>query len=545
MCNIMCGTTTFTLPRGVETFYVISGSLAHIQRFIYDTTSKGALKNLRGRSFYLTLLTRAICDKLLRELNITHDAILYNSGGTFCIISPYVEDIENRLAAVVKDIRQSVSQMVGDDIVNICSVKASRAELEGQCSKVFDRLFKMKHRSKYNQYGGEGNHSAIFQPSNMHSGRSYDGICTALRDAEAILVSPKPLSLSNDVTCEDMGRLGSYFYFGKLHRLSNVTTSGAYLLLINDTPAPQRCQLPTYREFIAGSGTRANSFEDLFAGEESSHTQLAVMRMDVDNLGMLLRSSMARKHTALQDYAAFSHKLDSYFKGEVDAMWKRGYAESTVIIYAGGDDLFIVGEWERMLSFMSDIRREFKNYFGDAAAMSVSAGILFTAVKFPIIRAAELCGDEEGRAKSFAFDGKEKDAISLFETPLRWDCEYRWVMKYRDELVELARGGDIDRAFIQYILQLNENITFEQGRITPIKYVWQSAYDISRMAERRGKRGNNDAGVGFMKSCVADLMSGKTLRGKGVVTPYHTLQLIIIAARLAEMTLWKINDKKI
>ena len=147
----MCNTTTFALHQGVETFYVISGSLAHIQRFIYDTTSKGALKNLRGRSFYLTLLTRAICDKLLRELNITHDAILYNSGGTFCIISPYVEDIEKRLAAVVKDIRQSVSQMVGDDIVNICTIKATRKELDEQCSKVFDRLFKMKHRSKYNQ----------------------------------------------------------------------------------------------------------------------------------------------------------------------------------------------------------------------------------------------------------------------------------------------------------------------------------------------------------------------------------------------------------
>ena len=65
------------------------------------------------------------------------------------------------------------------------------------------------------------------------------------------------------------------------------------------------------------------------------------------------------------------------------------------------------------------------------------------------------------------------------------------------------------------------------------------------MAERRSKKGDNDAGVSFMKSCVADVMSGKTLRGNGVVTPYHTLQLIIIAARLAEMTLWKNNDKKI
>ena len=542
----MCNTTTFTLPCEVKTFYVISGSLAHIQRFIYDTTSKGALKNLRGRSFYLTLLTRAICDRLLRELNITHDALLYNSGGTFCIIAPYVDGVEERLADVIKEIRKSVSQMVGDDIVNICTIEAKRAELDEQCVKVFERLFKMKHRSKYNQYGGEGNHSVIFEPRSQSGNRSYDGICASLRDAEAILVSPTELlNLSGSVTCEDMGCLGSYFYFGKVNELSKVTTSGAYLLLINDAPAPQRCVLPTYREFIAGSGTKANSFEELFDGKESSHTQLAVMRMDVDNLGILLRSAMARKGTALQDYAAFSHKLDSYFKGQVDVLWKTKYAESTVIIYAGGDDLFIVGEWEQMLEFMGEIRQGFKKDFNDNASMSVSAGVVFTAVKFPIIRAAELGGDEEGRAKSFEFCGKEKNAISIFETPLRWDCEYNWVMEYKDELVGLVKGGSIERAFIQYILQLNENITFVDGKITPIKYVWQSAYDISRMAERRSKKGDNDDGVSFMKSCVADVMSGKTLRGNVVETPYHTLQLIIIAARLAEMTLWKNNDKKI
>jgi hypothetical protein len=56
------------------------------------------------------------------------------------------------------------------------------------------------------------------------------------------------------------------------------------------------------------------------------------------------------------------------------------------------------------------------------------------------------------------------------------------------------------------------------------------------MAKRKGGEGEK-----FIKRCIADLMSGRTLDGKPIVSPYHSLQLITIAARLAEMKQWKIN----
>jgi CRISPR-associated protein Cas10/Csm1 subtype III-A len=138
-----------------------------------------------------------------------------------------------------------------------------------------------------------------------------------------------------------MSQLGTYFYMGNVHKLSQVVANDAYLLIINNEPEPLDCKLPVYRDYIAGNGTRANSFEDLFVNEDSSHKQLAVLRMDVDNLGSLLRSMMAQPN-ALEAYSIFSHKLDAFFKGRINEMWNVKYSDSTVIIYAGGDDLFIV-----------------------------------------------------------------------------------------------------------------------------------------------------------------------------------------------------------
>lgn len=42
--------------RDRESFKLISGDISGIQQFIYTIPSKGALKSLRGRSFYLEIL---------------------------------------------------------------------------------------------------------------------------------------------------------------------------------------------------------------------------------------------------------------------------------------------------------------------------------------------------------------------------------------------------------------------------------------------------------------------------------------------------------
>lgn len=529
--------TTFSgyaLPADSDKFVVISGSLSHIQRFIYDTTSQGALKNLRGRSFYLSLLARAISDSLLNGLNLSHMSVLYNSGGTFCIIAPSSPGKTEEVNGLIKKIKAYVADLLHYDMVNISIIEVTRNELECDCQEVFGKLFSKRHRTKFSPYGADADYEYLFGVASPHKFATYENIGAKLSDITAILASHKQLKLK-DALSVDFEQLGVHYYLGNTEELAKATCGDGYLLLINDEKEPANCSIPIYREFIAGNGTRANSFESLFASEASSHERLAVLRMDVDNLGALLRSSM-NKSNALSEYAKFSRQLDTYFKQEVNKMWQAKYYDSTVIIYAGGDDLFVVGEWENTLALMHDINSKFKLFFS-SESMSLSGGISFVRPKYPIIRAAEMSADEETIAKSFEFNGEQKNAISLFRTPLRWEYEYKWIMEYQDTLLTLIKYDYIDKSFVQHILRVGENIKYVNGKVEPIRYIWLAAYDLSRMAKRKGGEGER-----FIKRCIADIMSGRTLDGKPIISPYHSLQLITIAARLVEMKLWK-TDK--
>ena len=168
--------TTFSgykLPSNIDKFIVIGGSLSHIQRFIYDTTSQGALKNLRGRSFYLSLLARAVCDSLLHRLNLQQDAVLYNSGGTFCIIAPYVAGRVEEVKGFIKEIKTYVADLLHSDMVNISVSEAERNELEKDCQKVFDKLFSKRHRAKFTPFGADANYERLFSVASPHKSATY------------------------------------------------------------------------------------------------------------------------------------------------------------------------------------------------------------------------------------------------------------------------------------------------------------------------------------------------------------------------------------
>lgn len=523
----------YSLPANSNKFAVISGSLSHIQRFIYDTSSQGALKNLRGRSFYLSLLARAIADSILNRLNLSQESVLYNSGGTFCIIAPSAHGKIDEVNSLIKSIKTSVANLMHSDMVNISVIEVNRYELECDCQTVFDRLFSKRHRDKFSPHGNNENYESLFTANLPYKSASYEDIGSKLSDITAIFASHQKMQFKNALEVK-FEQLGVYYYLGRTEEFAKGDNGEGYLLLINDEQAPANCDITVYREYIAGNGTRANSFENLFVSEASSHERLAVLRMDVDNLGALLRLSMNNRD-ALSEYAKFSQQLDAYFKQEINKMWQEKYSGTTVIIYAGGDDLFIVGEWENALAFMREINMKFKHFFSDKS-MSLSGGVSFVRQKYPIIRAAEMSAEEETIAKSFEFNGTQKNAISLFQTPLRWEFEYKWIMEYQDALLTLINYDYIDKSFIQHIMRIGENVRYVNGKIEPIRYIWLAAYDLSRMAKRKGGEGEK-----FIKRCIADMMSGRTLDGKPIVSPYHSLQLITIAARLVEMKLWKIN----
>ena len=67
---------------------LIKGDLSGIQDFIYNITSSQASKNLKGRSFYINLLSKSILVYLYEKLGIHEQHTIYATAGNFLLAVP-------------------------------------------------------------------------------------------------------------------------------------------------------------------------------------------------------------------------------------------------------------------------------------------------------------------------------------------------------------------------------------------------------------------------------------------------------------------------
>lgn len=66
---------------------LVGGDLSGVQDFLYTITNKGATSALRGRSFYLQLLTEALARHVLRALGLPVTCLIYAGGGNFFLFA--------------------------------------------------------------------------------------------------------------------------------------------------------------------------------------------------------------------------------------------------------------------------------------------------------------------------------------------------------------------------------------------------------------------------------------------------------------------------
>lgn len=76
---------------------LVAIDISGIQSFIYNISSKGAAKALKGRSFYLQLLMDTIINEILYNLGYYRSNVLYSSGGKAYLLLPNIEEVSKGL----------------------------------------------------------------------------------------------------------------------------------------------------------------------------------------------------------------------------------------------------------------------------------------------------------------------------------------------------------------------------------------------------------------------------------------------------------------
>jgi len=246
---------------------------------------------------------------------------------------------------------------------------------------------------------------------------------------------------------------------------------------------------------------------------------LAVLRMDVDNLGDIFRNGLEKP--PFSRIVQLSNMLDFFFSGYLNQLkglrWDihSGVNEHTgeqleaciQIIYAGGDDLCIVGKWHVMPDVAFWIRERFAEFTGHNPSITGSAGIALFGAKYPLFKVADRAGEAEDKAKSYrrclrkTKTAVEKDALCFLDNPLGWDDFqtvrqlarnfYEWITTGK---TENGRTVKLPRGFLQLIQELFFEFSggagisdLSAGSIEANRYGrwrWLAAYRLSRMADR-------------------------------------------------------------
>lgn len=562
-----------------QPFLLVGADFSGIQSYIYTIIPKRAAKSLKGRSFYLRLLSDSIVRYLLKELELYSANVVYNSGGCFYMLAPNSKEAVNSIANATKKIEKALFKELGTSLyVALDYVELSRNAMlcaNGEyLQDAWKNLFLVRDKKKNHKFSSllKEEYASFFDTGTQREVYKKDSITgeeflpgeksvtikegdseltlrpitalqidlgTKLRDTDTIIVTEKRLNTKiTNATPLDLGF--TYYLVNIVNELPGIYTEltalgeKATIIRLNETGDYSLKNI--YKiEFYGGNevGIPTGTYEEMSEGE--NFNRLGVLRMDVDNLGTIFQSGIPKEKASLARYAALSRSFDYFFSGYLNTIWANYKPQQSQIIYSGGDDLFIVGRWDTAINLAEKIRNDFKRYTCYNDRFSLSGGIAIVPPKLPLMAAAEESAGEEANAKEHRCNNRPKDSISFMHIALNWDEEFKIVKKLKDEILK-AFKNDMPSSFIQKILQHQANARIENHTIKNIKTYWMIAYDMKRMSERIGKRADHNL-INLVNNFKNECCNGTctTLNGERINTTYHPLELWAFAARWAEL----------
>ena len=290
---------------------------------------------------------------------------------------------------------------------------------------------------------------------------------------------------------------------------------------------------PAYKtDFIDDDGKKHFKDEpksfDQYVGEVD-FKRLGVLRMDVDNLGQIFSKGFSEQKQTFSRLSTLSRSLDYFFKGYLNIIWKK-FSDNTFIIYAGGDDLFIVGKWDVIINMAKQIRDDFKEWTCHNPNMTISGGVAIVTSKFPILKSSDFSADAEHNSKEYKNNGEEKNSFSLLGLSLNWDIEFPMVEDLKKRFKELIEKENLPKAVLGNIYNFYEirKKQLELGKNQ--SWQWQLTYNIARMISRTKEEKSKK----FLHQIKNDVFTN-SWNGETNQTPYHSLELINLAARWVEL----------
>ncbi|SHF34082.1 CRISPR-associated protein Csm1 [Desulfacinum infernum DSM 9756] len=433
-------------------FLLVGGDLSGVQRFLYTISAKGALKSLKGRSFFLELFLEHAVDTVLESLGLFRCNVIFTGGGHFYLVAANTRKTEEAL----REVKGRLNRYLFHDFngaleLFLCWVPFRKADLK-DVTEPWQRLSGALEEAKKRK--GENFLAELLgEPQDPHPDCYTDKCQVCGREDRALeILAIRETAITVCEPCRDQYYLGDLLqqaarkghlpviyrwdrepeaiprnryiriedrfyqpaagYFGRKHEELNRAADAVFHL--NDWDL-SHFQHPGSRPLFAGVYLPPEDApRDLESMAERGFGmgRIGVVRMDVDRLGRIFSLSLPPGERTFSLTASLSRQLSLFFKYHINGILEgaEGYPEKTLlagrpagprlttVVYSGGDDLFLIGHWLDTLEAALDIQKAFAAFTANPF-ITISAGMAVGSPHEPVYRLADAAGEAERLAK--------------------------------------------------------------------------------------------------------------------------------------------------
>lgn len=531
---------------------LICGNVNGIQDFIFDVTTKRAAKNLKGRSYFIQLLTDIVSKDIVNEFSLKEANILYNGGGNFFILAPNyrkndIEKIQKKIAENLLNTKLYLS---------IGFAEVSFDVFDKNFGNAFDRAVKSSNEAKKKKFCGL-HYQQIFEPfpQRLKGEGKYHELSVSLQNANGVFIGHdnkepikedweklfrkygfqvKPMPVAENkiglvYNTAEFAKDYSGFCF-TVKDLPKLNESIIKILDIDEKYLDEDEKLDSILQF--------KRYTQLSINNNLGTKKLGVLKMDIDNLGKIFQDGL--KNPTIGRIAYLSRSLKWFFEGYMNTILQSvEFKDRIYPIFSGGDDFFVVGAWNKVFDFATKVRQEFRVFVCNHPRITLSASLLVVDENYPVTQIAKLAEERLDDAKSrkdIKSDEKIKNAVSVFDTVLSWD-DFEKARELKEIIKQIIDWNHGNRAIINKIQKSSSGFAAIQKEILfnkVIKFykVWRLNYYLRDLKNVSKSNPNKEKIENAVKKIVERYETLFFEAFKGNAT---SIQIFPVAARWAEL----------
>jgi CRISPR-associated protein Csm1 len=201
---------------------------------------------------------------------------------------------------------------------------------------------------------------------------------------------------------------------------------------------------------------------------------LGYLKADADNLGQIFIKGLGINNTVSR-IATLSRMLDVFFSGYMQKLMEDKYNE-LYTVYSGGDDVLVVGPWDRVINFAEELNIEFERFCSGNKNITISAGIGLVKHNYPVFRAVEIADNFLDASKDSG-----RNRITIFGHVITWK-ELPDVRTESTKLKQWLAGKNVSTGFARnllYYAQMHQKYDKEK-KTDYLRFLPLMTYDIAR-----------------------------------------------------------------